>query len=94
MQPMSMRACIEILGMTQVEAAKVFNVNPRTLRGWLGGRSHPPAGWRRILAAHVRTWQPPAHTERMRQLAPEVVEAWDEERREAEREARWKAKQK
>jgi hypothetical protein len=85
---MSMRACIEILGITQVEAARIYGVNPRTLRTWLA-KGNPPPGWRRILAAHVRTWRPPTHTERLRQLAPEVVEVWDEERREAEREARW-----
>jgi hypothetical protein len=88
---MSIRACIEILGITQVEAARIYGVNPRTMRRWLACGQAPP-GWRRILAAHVRTWQPPEHTERMRQLAPEVVEAWDDERREREREARWKAK--
>jgi hypothetical protein len=89
---MSLRACIEILGMTQVEAAAVFRVNPRTLRGWIGGRSDPPVGWRSILAAHVRGKQPPEHLDRLRQLAPQVVEVFDEDRREAMREARWKAK--
>ena len=90
---MSLRACIEILGLTQREAAAIFKVNERTVRGWLGGRSNPPTGWRSILAAHVRQRSVPC-LDTLRSVAPERAEAIADEIREREREARWKAKQK
>jgi uncharacterized coiled-coil protein SlyX len=53
MTPDSLRALLQRGSLTGSAAAKICGVNPRTVRGWIGGRSSIPYSALTLLQQHV-----------------------------------------
>lgn len=67
MIPAQLRAALKRLGLTQVAAAQVIGVAPRTVRQWLAGDRRIPEPAARLLAlwiAHPDLLRPPQRKRR------------------------------